>query len=105
MKGCDIFIDQIILGSYASAAIEAMAYGKPVVAYIMPAVFTKGTPISCPIVNANPATLKDEMTRLIEDPVLRNKLGIAGRKYVEQMHDADKLATDLIKIYQSAKQI
>ena len=101
MKGCDIFIDQIILGSYASAAIEAMGYGKPVVAYIMPAVFAKGTPISCPIINANPATLKDELTRLIEDPLLRNKLGIESRKYVEQMHDADKLAIDLIKIYES----
>ncbi len=104
MKTCDIFIDQIILGSYASAAIEAMGYGKPVVAYIMPSVFIKGTPISCPIINANPDTLKNEMIRLIESPVLRNKIGIESRKYAEEIHDADKLAAELVKIYESAKQ-
>jgi hypothetical protein len=99
MKNCDIFIDQIVLGSFASAAIEALSYGKPVVAYIMPSVFEKGTPLDCPVVNANPDTLKEVLINLIENPGLRNKIGIESRKYVEYFHDTDKLVADLINIY------
>jgi glycosyltransferase involved in cell wall biosynthesis len=101
MKRCDIFIDQIILGSYAAAAIEAMSLGKPVVAYIMPPVFREGTPIDCPIVNANPDTLEINLIELLRDSELRRSIGIKSRQYVEEVHNADKLAHDLLKIYNS----
>ena len=101
MKHCDIFIDQIILGSFASAAIEAMGFGKPVIAYIMPSVFLKGTPLNCPIVNTTPETLKANLVKLIEDPCMRNRIGIESRKYVEDMHDADLVAADLVDIYKT----
>ena len=99
MKSCDIFIDQIILGSYAAAAIEAMSLGKPTVAFIMPGVYKNGTPESCPVVNANPDTLKEKLTLLIKDPELRNSIGIKSRQFVEETHDADKIAIQLLSIY------
>ena len=103
IKDCDIFIDQIILGSYAGAAIEAMSLGKPTLAYIMPGVFEKGTPKNCPIVNTNPDTLEDKLLLLIKDPMLRHKIGVESRQYVEQIHNADTLALQLLKIYENEK--
>jgi glycosyltransferase involved in cell wall biosynthesis len=99
MKRCDIFIDQIILGSYAAAAIEAMSLGKPTVAYIMPGVYRNGTPVDCPVVNANPDNLAEKLTELIDDPELRYNIGVKSRRYVEAVHNADTLARQLLEIY------
>ncbi|MES3016272.1 MAG: glycosyltransferase [Bacteroidota bacterium] len=101
MRTADIFIDQIILGSYASAAIEAMSFGKPVIAYIMPGVYKQGVPVDCPIVNANPETLRQKLIELIENPLLRRELGMKSRKYVEEVHDAKKVSQELINVYSS----
>lgn len=99
MQECDIYIDQIVLGSYASAAIEAMAFGKPVIAYIMPRVFEKGIPTDCPIINANPSNLKDKLIESIENKEFRDLKGKEGRIYVEKFHDAEIESRKLITIY------
>jgi len=99
MKSCDIFIDQIIVGSYAAAAIEAMSLGKPAIAYIMPGVFKSGTPEYCPIINANPDNLKVKLEELIKEPQLRQDIGKKSRKYVEEIHDVNKIALQLLEIY------
>jgi glycosyltransferase involved in cell wall biosynthesis len=95
----DIFIDQIVLGSYAMAAIEAMCYGKPVIAYILPVLFEKGINNECPIINATHLTLEIELEKLICNPELRHSLGRESRKYVEKFHDADILSKSLYDIY------
>lgn len=102
MQNCDIYIDQIVLGSYASAAIEAMAFSKPVIAYIMPRVFEKGIPIDCPIINANPYCLKDKLIELIEKKELRERIGNEGRIYVEKYHDALIESQKLLNIYNNS---
>lgn len=99
MARADIFIDQIILGSYAAAAIEAMSYGKPVLAYIMPGVFKAGIPDNCPIVNTNPSTLREKLIELLENPQLRREIGIRSREYVEAVHDAERLSANLLECY------
>lgn len=101
MKHCDIFIDQIILGSYAAAAIEAMSFGKPVVAYIMPGVFKQGLPPGCPVVNSNPDNLKDQLTTLICNPQLRHDIGIKSRQYVEKFHNVETISAQLLAIYKT----
>lgn len=99
VRNADIFIDQVILGSYATAAIEAMCYGKPVLAYIMPRVFEKGLPIDCPIVNVTPVNIKEKLIPLILDAQLRNEIGQKSRQYVERVHDAVVIANELLEIY------
>jgi len=44
MQRADIFLDQIICGGYGMASTEAMAFGKPVMCYIMPELFNAGFP-------------------------------------------------------------
>jgi glycosyltransferase involved in cell wall biosynthesis len=101
MTTADIFIDQIIIGSFASAAIEAMSFGKPVIAYIAPSVYKMGIPDHCPVVNANPDTLKEKLIELIENPQLRHDTGVLSRQYVEKMNDALVVSRGLLEIYKT----
>ncbi|MCX7704821.1 MAG: glycosyltransferase [bacterium] len=98
IKKADIFVDQIIIGSHGMAALEAMAYGKPVVCYIKPSLIPTYPP-DIPIVNANPDNLLEVLKSLILDSNLRYEIGKKSRDYVEKYHDAIKLAGELKKIY------
>ena len=102
MAECDIFIDQLILGSYGLASIEAMSFGKPVLCYIMPQVYEAGLPKDCPIVNASPDDVLHRLEELINNAQARNELGKRGRMYVERYHDVDEVSLELIKHYSKA---
>ena len=83
-------------------ALEAMALGKPVVSHLKPDVVeqsAEGYGVRVPIVPATKDTLVDALRPLVEDAALRRELGAAGRAYVEQVHDIDRIADRLIDIY------
>jgi glycosyltransferase involved in cell wall biosynthesis len=101
IQKADIFIDQIILGTYAMAAMEAMAYGKPTLCYIMPEVFKNGLVADIPVVNVNPDTIEEKLIELILNPQMRNEIGKKSRAYVLKHHDDQKIAHQLIEIYNS----
>jgi glycosyltransferase involved in cell wall biosynthesis len=101
MQKADIFIDQIIVGSYGMAALEAMSFGKPVVCYIMPEVFEAGLSKECPIVNASPDNLKEQLITLITNPQLRHDIGKKSRKFAEKFHDVEKVSSLLLSIYKT----
>jgi glycosyltransferase involved in cell wall biosynthesis len=98
MSKCDIFIDQLIMGSYGLAACEAMAMGKPTLCYIMPAVEAL-FPSSLPIVNTTIDNLIDKVTLLLDNSALRNEIGVKSRAYVEQYHDSTKIALQMLDIF------
>ncbi len=102
MQKADIFLDQLICGGYGMASTEAMAFGKPVMCYIMPELFEAGLPKEFPIVNTNPDTLKEQLIKLITTPQLRHDIGKQSRAYAEKYFDADKIAFGLINIYKDA---
>ena len=83
----DVFATDFLIGGYALAAIEGMALGKPVVAYL-PERLRGLHPewADAPIVNASPDTLVDELRRLVNDSELRRRLGAQGPSYVERVH-------------------
>lgn len=99
VRDCDIFIDQLILGSHGLASCEAMAFGKPVLCYIMPAVYANGLPADCPIVNTSPETIKENLRDLLLNEAKRKELGRQGRVYAENWLDAGKAATRFADIY------
>ena len=98
----DIVVDQLNSGWYGLFAIEAMAYGKPVVGYIHDEAATRTAAafgVDLPIVRTTKETLAADLRTLAgsdEEPRAR---GAAGRSYVERVHDADKMADRLIDIY------
>jgi glycosyltransferase involved in cell wall biosynthesis len=60
-----------------------------------------GYGVRLPIVPATKDTLVDALRPLVESPARRRELGAAGRAYVEQVHDVDRVAGRLIDIYRS----
>ncbi len=98
MGECDIYVDQLILGAHGYAAVEAMAFGKPVICYINPEI-GKDYPADLPIINANPETITGKLDLLIGDHALRNESGSKSRQYVEKYHDDKEIALDLVRIY------
>jgi hypothetical protein len=98
IQKADIFIDQFIAGSYGIASCEAMAMGKPVLCYLMPSV-VKNLPTDCAIINTSLDTLYNTLYTLISNAELRHEAGKKSRQYVEQYHDADKIAINLQKLF------
>lgn len=97
-KKSDIVIDQVIAGSYGGLAVECMAMGKPVIAWISD-YMKKKYPEELPIVSANPSNLYEKIEELILDKNKRIQLGIKGREYVEKYNNVNNVVEDLISIY------
>lgn len=95
----DIIVDQLYHG-YAYLAIEAMALGKSVVSNIGPGILELRPP-GLPIVITNPNNVYDKLKWLLNEPQLRHSLGRQGRKYVTQVHSVEKIAEQLVDLYQS----
>ena len=97
-KTADIIVDQLFIGTYGVFAVESMAMGKPVIAYINSEMLGK-LPIELPIINGNIHTVGDMIETLILNGDLRREKGIEGRKYVENYHDYRYGARILRDIY------
>ena len=98
----DIVVDQLNSGWYGLFAIEAMAYGKPVVGYLHDEAATRTAAafgVEVPIVRTTKETLATDLRTLARSDEERRSRGAAGRTYVERVHDADKMADRLIDIY------
>jgi glycosyltransferase involved in cell wall biosynthesis len=98
----DIVVDQLNAGWHGIFALEAMALGKPVLAYLKPDVVERaersyGTEV--PIVPATADTLVEALRPLVADPGLRRRIGAESRAYVERVHDIDVIADRLVDLY------
>jgi glycosyltransferase involved in cell wall biosynthesis len=98
----DVVVDQLNSGWYGLFAIEAMAYGKPVVGYIHDEAAARTAAAfgaEVPIVRTTKETLADDLRTLAASGEERRTRGAASRAYVERVHDADRMADRLIDIY------
>jgi glycosyltransferase involved in cell wall biosynthesis len=98
----DIVVDQLNSGWYGLFAIEAMAYGKPVVGYIHGEAAARTAAafgLEVPIVRTTKETLAEDLRTLVDSGEERRARGAASRAYVERVHDAGRMADRLIDIY------
>ena len=98
----DVVVDQLNSGWYGLFAIEAMAYGKPVVGYIHEEATARTRDaygVEVPVARTTKDTLADDLRALVASGEERQARGAAGRAYVERVHDADEMADRLIDIY------
>lgn len=96
-RTADIIIDQISGGSYGVFSIEAMALGKPVVAYISEQ--TRRRHPLLPVVSADFDCLGDIVSSLLSDRQRRIDLGKRGREYAERYHDRVRVTALLAQLY------
>jgi glycosyltransferase involved in cell wall biosynthesis len=99
-KKANIVVDQLLLGAYGIASVEAMALGKPVICYIRDDLIGK-YPEDLPIINANPHTIENVLETLLVDPKLRYEMGMRSRAFVERYHDSKVVAKKLLALYDS----
>ena len=98
-KQADIVADQFLIGWHGNFAVEAMALGKPVIAYIRKPEQYLPKGVECPIVSANPDCLKQALITLIDNPQLRYDLGVRGRRYVEQVFSLEHVGERMDRLY------
>lgn len=88
--GADLLVDQLLVGWYGGVAVEVMALGKPVVAYIRESdlqFLPSEMSAALPIISATPATLHDVLRHWLRGP--RDALverGRSSRAFVERWH-------------------
>jgi glycosyltransferase involved in cell wall biosynthesis len=101
-RRADVIVDQLNAGWYGVFAIEAMALGKPVVAFLHDEAVLRTEEafgIKVPIVNATKETLAAALRSVAESPEERRRVGAASRAYVEQVHDVERIADRLLTLY------
>lgn len=102
-SACDIIVDQLIAGWYGGFGVEAMALGKPVVAYLRDAdlrFIPEEMRRDLPVINAMPNTIVDVLRQLLSSPrpALRD-IGLASRNFVERWHDPLSIAAQTLSDY------
>jgi len=101
-RGADLVVDQLNAGWYGMFAIEAMALGKPVVAFLHEEALQRTEEafgVKVPIVHATKETLPDVLHDLLSNPAELRRIGAASRAYVEQVHDLSVVADRLLDLY------
>lgn len=98
----DLAIDQILAGWYGGFAVEMMAMGKPVAAYIreedrpfVPAPMWD----DIPVLRLDPRTLEEDLAAILRDPGALRAAGAASRRYVERWHDPMRIAAAMARVY------
>ena len=97
--GADYFIHASISEGMALAILEAMAHGLPVVATkgcYMHAAAAVGALSECA---QGPEALATALAPFIASPAAAQAQGEAGRRYVREVHDWDRLARQYLQIY------
>lgn len=88
----DIVADQFCIGAFGGFALEGLALGKPVIAYLDQEHLADPA-FNLPIVNATPENLEEVLRMLVESRELRERLGAAGRKAVERYQSLEAIAS------------
>lgn len=86
VQDADVVIDQFTTGAYGTLSCEAMAAGRPVVAYLSDQVKETVGP-DLPIIDATPDTLREALEGLIEDRDRAAKIGLASAEFALKYHD------------------
>ena len=102
----DVLVDQLVVGWYGGAAVEAMALGRPVIARLDHAALGRvpaGIRDELPVVDADANTLEGVLRNLATMP--RSELGDLGRRgraFVERWHDPIEIARRVVGDYERA---
>lgn len=98
IRRSDLVIDEISTGFYGESSLDAMAFNKPVMAYIDQFMEDK-YPKDIPIINVNPDNLEKKIEYVIKNKNMLSDIGTKGRNYVQKYHNKDTEINKIINIY------
>ena len=105
-RSADLAIDQILAGWYGGFAVELMAMGKPVAAYIREedrCFIPEAMWSDMPILRIDQRTIDDDLARILAAPSMLIAAGERARAYAERWHDPLKVVRALEPIYMDPK--
>jgi glycosyltransferase involved in cell wall biosynthesis len=105
-RSADLVIDQVLAGWYGGLAVEVMAMGKPVAAYIRDedlGVLPEGMSDDLPIVRLHPDTLEEDLAAAIEQRDTWREVGERSYEYVRRWHHPRKIAREMLRNYELAR--
>ncbi|MEU6246336.1 glycosyltransferase [Glycomyces sp. NPDC047010] len=94
VRGADLVVDQIALGCYSTVAVEAMAAGRPALAYLHEATAERMGE-EPPVVHATVPTLEEVVVSLCEDRDRARAIGAESLRFARRMHDGRAAAETL----------
>ncbi|MEU4567481.1 glycosyltransferase [Micromonospora sp. NPDC023956] len=92
VRSADLVLDQFATGAYGTFAVEAMAAGRPVVAFLNEAMHARFG-AHPPIVNATPGSLRKAIESLLDDRERAVRIGAASVEYARDVHDGRRTAS------------
>ena len=100
IAGCDIVVGKIlpVMGWIGRLELEAMALGKPVIAYVSEELYEKYKP---PVFRTSEKSFRSDLEYLLEDTNTRNKLVKLGLDYVKENHSVHNVCNLLDEYYSS----
>jgi hypothetical protein len=95
---CDIVIGKILpnIGWFGKFELEAMALGKPVIAYASDELYEKYKP---PIYRTTKDTFKQDLESLLEDNTERERLANEGPDYIKKYHSLEGVIKTVNECY------
>lgn len=105
-ESVDVLVDQLFAGWYGGVAVEAMALGKPVLAYIRTAdlhLIPDAMREELPVIRVKPDTILADLRLVVMMP--RDELHALGRRcraFVERWHDPIKIAGEMKAAYEES---
>lgn len=94
----DVVFDQCLIGFHGYFALEAMALGKPVLAYIRKPSYLL-EPEVCPIIQVERSTIAAVLRRCCQERDWLAQTGREGRAYVERHYSIQAFANRLAQAY------
>jgi len=100
----DIIVDQVIIGWYGGQAVEAMALGKIVMAFLNP-TYLQLVPFGkeIPIWNTNCWSFENDLETLIKIfPYIKDDWQKKSSRFAQKVHDSRRIAQKYLAVYQEA---
>jgi len=100
MRACDAIVDHLSsLGPVGLVSLEAMSLGRAAISSYDVEMYPK----VCPVIHFSHADASDVFRRVLEHPDELERGGSLGRRYVQELHDAQRVAARTVGIYEEAQ--
>lgn len=102
IKASHVVVDQLGDGSFGMVALDAMAFGKPVLTNVNMSVWKDHIDESLPFCQASSAEDVCNQLVVLSNDETRESIGFESRKFVEKYFSSDAMALKILELFSNA---